>query len=258
LRHTAAVVVENLKKRFAYCHILVMTFSSKCDIDLKHANDSPNSNVWGAPVGVRLLYLHAIPEGILVPMKKSLYVVVALALIALSSAAFAAPLHSAQASVQLNAQLNESISVVSNNPAVNFNLTPGAITAGDAPMSFNTSWTLAAARHDVYLDAYFSDPSQALVGQFGGTTDIIPSSEVFGLVTPGVGTPAGKQAFTGTSLAGEGGAGVDLQIFDQPITLANLTGTRADTVALSIDLTGNPNLPAEQYTGTLTIVASAL
>jgi hypothetical protein len=190
-------------------------------------------------------------------MKKFLSVLV-LAVVALSASAFASGLSSAQQSVTLNAQLSESISVISNNPTVNFVLQPGQSTIGDAPMSFATNWTLSAARHDVYLDAYFSNPAQALIGQAGGATEMIPSSEVFGLVTPGVGTPSGLTAFTGTSAAGQGGAGVDLQVFDQPITLSNLTGSRNDSIVLSIDLTSNPQLPADNYTGVLTIVATAL
>jgi len=192
-------------------------------------------------------------------MKKSLSVVI-LAVLALSMSAFASGpgLSSAQQSVTLNAQLSESISVVSNNPTVNFVLQPGQSSLGDAPMSFTTNWTLGASRQNVYLDAYFANPAQALVGQAGGASEMIPTSQVFGLVTPGVGTPSGLTAFTGTSAAGQGGAGVDLQIFDQPITLSNLTGSRNDSVVLSINLTANPQLPADNYTGVLTIVATAL
>lgn len=79
-------------------------------------------------------------------MKKSLSVVI-LAVLALSMSAFASGpgLSSAQQSVTLNAQLSESISVVSNNPTVNFVLQPGQSSLGDAPMSFTTNWTLGQA-----------------------------------------------------------------------------------------------------------------
>ena len=71
------------------------------------------------------------------------------------------------------------------------------------------------------------------------------------------GTTTAATAFTGNGAFG--GAGASLLLYNQPVNATNrfVTG-RTDSLALSIDLTQQAQLPAGSYTGTLNLQAQAL
>ena len=168
-----------------------------------------------------------------------------LALILAMAPASQAQLNSNQATVALNATLAESLTVAAGPGTVSFILPASGTANGNAPVSIDTTWTLAPTRTSVKLFAYFSSTT-ALTD---GSGNNIPTSKVSGSVNAG---PFG--AFTG----GAGPFGTEsIQVFNQAITSANWSATRNDSVALRIDTTGL-GLPSGTYTGTLNIQAQAL
>ncbi|HWB32200.1 MAG TPA: hypothetical protein VG714_03410 [Acidobacteriaceae bacterium] len=170
----------------------------------------------------------------------------------MSGSAALAQLNSNTATVTLNATLGESLTVAATPTTVNFTLVGGGVAAGSAPVAITTSWVLAAGRANVVLDAYFSDPTQALSG--GSPVSYIPTSEVLGQMTTG--TPTTYSAFTQTAALGSAGAG--LTLFTQALNSSNRSSSRTDNLDLEIDLSAQPQLPAATYIGTLTLQAQAL
>ncbi len=159
--------------------------------------------------------------------------------------------------VALTATLTESLTVSATPSTVTFALNAGTTATGNAPVAITTTWVLAATRSDLYLYGYFTSATQALQGVTTNTI-YIPSSEVFGLVSTGV--PTSATAFTQSAAAGLtiGTANASLELLDVTLTAANYSGTRTDNLTLSIDLTNQPQLAAQQYTGTLYLQAQAL
>ena len=103
---------------------------------------------------------------------------------------------------------------------------------------------------------HFASATAALTGT-GSSPATIPTSEVLGQVTTG--TPATYTAFTQTPATGAlGTAGASLVLFTQGITGTNRAASRNDNLNLQINLTSQPQLPADTYTGTLNLQAQAL
>jgi len=151
-------------------------------------------------------------------------------------------------SVTLNAVVAQYIGITVSAPAVNFNLVPGTgPTAGAPVLTMTTTWSLTGGP-TMSLWGSFANAATALADGGGNN---IPSSNVLGSVNGG-----GAAAFTGTGPFG--GAGAGLQIYSQVITAPTATGTRNDTLALSINLTTQPGLPSGAYTGTLSLQAQAI
>jgi len=148
-------------------------------------------------------------------------------------------------SVTLNAVVAQYIGITVSAPAVNFSLVPGTgPTAGAPVLTVTTTWSLTGAP-TMRLWGSFANAATALADGGGNN---IPSSNVLGSVNGG-----GAAAFTATGPFG--GAAASLQIY----SLAGATnGTRNDTLALSINLTSQPTLPAGAYTGTLSLQAQAI
>jgi hypothetical protein len=159
-------------------------------------------------------------------------------------------LNSTVGSVSLTATLSETLTVSASPTAVTFALVAGGTASGSAPVAITTTWTLAASRANVILDAYFASATAALTN---GSVNI-PTSEVFGTVPTG--TPTTATAFTQTAALGPSGAG--LTLFTQALSSSNRSATRTDSLTLQINLTAQPQLPASTYTGTLSIEAQAL
>ena len=150
----------------------------------------------------------------------------------------------------------QSLTVSVSTPGVSWSsLVPGsANNPGSATVNVTTTWSLSpkGGGDNMRLYAYFATPSAALAHQSvcsSGCTDI-PSSAFQISVNSG-----GFQAVTGTSSYSAGGT---LLVFSQPITGANKTGSRMDTLAFNIDLSALPQLPADTYKGVLNIVAESL
>lgn len=182
--------------------------------------------------------------------------VLALGLLAVSSPVALCQLSSNTASVALTAKLQESLTVAATPNAVNFALVAGSKATGSAPVAITTTWIMAGSRSSVTLTGYFTNPVAALTS--GGTSPMnIASSEILGEVSTG--TPTTYTAFTQTPATGAAGvAGGSLLLFKQGITSTNRSANRTDNLDLQIDLTGQPQLPAGTYTGTLNLVAQAL
>ena len=152
------------------------------------------------------------------------------------------------ANVVLNAVVNQSIAVSVSAAAVNFNLVPGTgPTAGAPTLTVTTNWSVSA-NPVMSLWGYFTAAAAALTDGAGNN---IPTANVLGSVNAG-----GAVAFTATGPFGA--AAASQQLYQQVITPATRTGTRNDTLDLSINLTTLPNLPAGTYTGTLSLQAQAL
>ncbi len=128
-----------------------------------------------------------------------------------------------------------------------------AVNAFPTPVAVTTRWSVNPGQiNSISLVAYFTAPSQALVG---GAVQI-PSSRVRGRMTTGL--PTTFTAFTQAAVAAAGTAGGSLVLFSEDITGPNKgTLTRTDNLDLQLDLVGFPDLPVGTYTGTLNIRAVA-
>src|SRR5439155_20399723 len=110
-------------------------------------------------------------------------------------------------------------------------------------------WVLTPGRTSVALYAYFASAAAALVPAVGTTN--IPSSAFEVKVGAGAFTPV-----NGTN-AGFGVAGSSLLLQTTAITGANKVSSTTASLTFNINLTTLPQLPADTYTGTLNIQASA-
>ncbi|MGI4853883.1 MAG: hypothetical protein ACRYF4_07560 [Janthinobacterium lividum] len=155
-------------------------------------------------------------------------------------------------SVTLNATLPESLSISTSVSSVNFALIPGGTANGSVPIGITTSWVLAQGRANVVLDAYFLSSTGALTG--GTPVVSLPSSTVYGLMATG--TPTAYTPFTQSAALGTAGGG--LTLFTQALSSSNRNANRTDNLLLQINLSGQPQLPAGTYTGSLILAAQAL
>jgi hypothetical protein len=168
-------------------------------------------------------------------------------MLSLASTTFA-QVDSAQASVNLNAVMNETISVSATPGTVNFDpLDPNGVTSGDSSIAIDTSWVLNPSRGNLDVYAYFASTTALVHASDPAFT--ISSSSVAGQVGAGAFTP-----FTGNSPFA---AGSSLTVASVPIIGNNKNSSRSDTLSLQIDTTGL-GLPAGTYTGTLYVQAEAL
>jgi hypothetical protein len=166
---------------------------------------------------------------------------------------FSQALNSNTATVSLTATLGESLTVAATPTAVTFPLVSGGTATGNVPVAITTTWILSGSRANVVLAGYFTSATAAL-SNAGPPVVNIPTSSVLGQVTTG--TPTTFTAFTQTALLGPAGAG--LTLFTQALSATNRASTRTDNLNLQINLTGQPQLPAGVYTGTLNLQAQAL
>lgn len=177
----------------------------------------------------------------------------------LSAPAAHGQLNSNTATVTLSATLGESLTVSAaptSGSAVNFTLVSGGTATGSAPVAMTTSWVMKGSRSSVTMTGYFSSAAQAMAGT-GSSPAYIPTSEILGQVTTGAPTTftAFTQTPTGSAL---GTAGASLVLFTQAVSGTNRASSRTDNLNLQINLTSQPQLPADTYTGTLNLQAQAL
>jgi hypothetical protein len=146
-----------------------------------------------------------------------------------------------------------SVSVTSGSVQTITAVQDNAVNSFPTPAVITTQWDVNPGQvNSISLVAYFTTPSQALVG---GTVQI-PSSRVLGRMTTGLATTF--TAFTQAAVAGAGTAGGSLQLFSENISGPNKgTLTRTDNLDLQLNLVGFPDLPVGVYTGTLNIRAVA-
>jgi hypothetical protein len=182
-------------------------------------------------------------------MKTKYWVMVAaVALVMSQSHAAYAQLNSNQASVNLNAVMDETVSVSAAPGTVNFTpLDPNGVTNGDSAVTIDTAWVLNPSRGNLDVYAYFA--STTALTNTSDATYTIPVGSVQGQVNAGAPT-----AFTGNSPFAVGSS---LPVATVSIIGNNKNSSRSDSLSLTVDTTG-AGLPAGTYTGTLFVQAQVL
>ena len=124
-------------------------------------------------------------------------------------------------------------------------VTDNAVNPFPTPVVISTQWDVNPGQtNSISLVAYFTTPSQALVG---GAVQI-PSSRVLGRMSTGL--PTTFTPFTQAAVAGAGSAGGSLTLFSENISGPNKGAlTRTDNLDLQLNLVGFPDLPVGTYTG---------
>lgn len=181
-------------------------------------------------------------------MKKTILAAVAVVMLGFSTFASAAALDSGAQTINLNATLNESLTLSLSGNAVDFTLAAGAAAnAGSTPITATTKWVLKPGRTAVTVNAYFTSATAALTD---GTNNI-PSSAF------SIKNNAAAAAPLTNTVAYATGSGLRLE--NVAITAANRNSSSTDAMSFNIDLSGGtlPQLPAGTYTGTLNIQAQA-
>jgi len=145
------------------------------------------------------------------------------------------------------------VSIVSGSVQSIAAVTDNAVNPFPTPVVISTQWDVNPGQtNSISLVAYFTTPSQALVG---GAVQI-PSSRVLGRMSTGL--PTTFTPFTQAAVAGAGSAGGSLTLFSENISGPNKGAlTRTDNLDLQLNLVGFPDLPVGTYTGTLNIRAVA-
>jgi hypothetical protein len=141
------------------------------------------------------------------------------------------------------------VSITSGGTQTLTTLTDNVVNNFPTPVAVTVSWTSVGLLSNICTVAYFTDPTRALVN--GGA--VIPSSLVKGKITSGT-TVTAYTPFTGAGCSfGVGTTGGSLR-FITSLPLGG-TGSASGTLALQIDLTGQPRVTAGSYVGTLNIRA---
>jgi len=162
--------------------------------------------------------------------------------------AMAQVINSGASPIALTAVLSEAVTLNLSANAVNFNLTAGsANNPGSTSVTATTNWVVTRPR-TLSLYAYFASAASALTD---GAGDNIPSS-AFQISDNG----GAFNALVNT--VPFGGANAGLQVARVRIRRRNRSGSRNDVMNFNINLAPLPNLPAGDYTGTLTIRAQAI
>jgi hypothetical protein len=148
--------------------------------------------------------------------------------------------------INLNAHLDNRLTVVAGPTLVNFVLLPNGISNGSTPVTVRTIWQLPQLVGLLTTYAYFSTAASALSNGSGG---LIPSSRVSASVNGGA-----FQAFTGNSTFATGSS---IQVHRTFIFFFNRGGTATDTLNLRINTTGL-GLPPGFYSGVMNVQAVAI
>ena len=174
---------------------------------------------------------------------KTKWVVVVLAILAISTAAFAAP-NTATGSTPIVATKAESLSISASG------LTPydlGALAA--QTLTINSNWNLVPARNSVTICAYM-DTTTGIMKGTGTNTDVIDQTMVQAKV--GAGAYANINAAAGCGLT----AVTTVKTYALSTQASRKNVSNTDT--LGIQLNAVPaTLQADTYTGAITVVAYA-
>jgi len=137
--------------------------------------------------------------------------------------------------------------------SVTFTLIPGAaLNVGAPPLSITSTYSVNPGHTaSITLYAFFSSSTAALKHTDPTNTVDIPSAAVQG--NP---NGTGYIAFTGTSPFGA--AGTAMTVWSTMISGQNKAQVRTDTLTLNINLSTQPQLPADTYSGTLFLQAQAI
>jgi hypothetical protein len=142
-----------------------------------------------------------------------------------------------------------SISLSASPATVTFNLVSGGTASASSAINITSSGSSLGLFSTMSLYAYFAS-SNALVSPAG---DAIPASAIYAKCTTGL--LSAFTAFTQTTpLSGASGL---LVVQDTSLLDLLIGGGRTDALSLQINLTGQPQLPAGTYSGTLVLQAQA-
>lgn len=145
-----------------------------------------------------------------------------------------------------------SLTIAASPTSASFTLVSGGVS--NAPsVTVTTSWlvvALGSASLDVY--GYFTSPGTALQNTTNSSF-VIPSSAVFGQVSGTAGIVSSFTAFTQATPQASA-SGLHLASTTQAFLILGL-GSQTNTLSLRINLSGQPQLPAGNYTGTLNLQA---
>jgi hypothetical protein len=178
-------------------------------------------------------------------VSRSCKTVVAALILLGSGFSFAQVNSAAGTDVTINATLAESLTVSLDSLTMSIPLTAGsAVNPGLTPINATTTWSLAGGRTAVALYTYFDTPVALISG-----ASSIANTQFTAKVDGGAALP-----FTAIVPFG---AAYAVQVFNQPITIANRIGTRTTAVTLNIDLSAFPLLPPGTYSGTIHFRAQA-
>lgn len=134
---------------------------------------------------------------------------------------------------------------------VHFNLVARGTAIGNCPVNITTMWSGATLGSGISLYGSFASSSAAMSGTVSSAA--LPSSVISGQMSTGL--PTTYTPFSQTNPLGT--AGASLKLFSQTVTGSG-SGSRTDALSLSINLSTLRQLPADTYTGTLTIQAQEL
>jgi hypothetical protein len=183
-------------------------------------------------------------------MKKLAVLTMALALLFGPMLVEAQAITSQISTVSLTYAAAEVLTVSGVPPSLTFS---NALTPQTGVLTVTTSWQLGPTRTRIDTNLFFATPTAALSDGAGHN---IPATDVFASLNGGTYSNCGGSP--APTLSGVDVAGGTCQVSGifQPITGANLTGTRSD--AFVLQLQNLPlTLPAATYTGNLSVVAGA-
>jgi hypothetical protein len=155
-------------------------------------------------------------------------------------------------SVQLTATLDESLSLVTTTPLVQFRLRPRAVAQADRTVMVETRWNLDASRARVVVTAFFRDPAGALRCD-DQNAEAIPGAEVHARVASGT-----ARSFTSFAAETANRRPGSVELLRQELRpgVGN-RGSRSDPLELEIDLSSVSRLESGDYRGDLTLMAEA-
>jgi hypothetical protein len=145
-----------------------------------------------------------------------------------------------------------SLSIAASPTTATFTLVSNGV-SNTQSVTVTTSWLVVGLGSDpLDIYGYFTSPSNALQNT-ASSSFLIPSSAVYGQVT---GTAALVGALTPFTQATPevSASGLHLASNSQAFLLLGL-GSQTNTLSLQINLSGQPQLPAGSYTGTLMLQA---
>jgi hypothetical protein len=149
----------------------------------------------------------------------------------------------------------QSLSISVSPGTANFTLASGGV-SNSQTVVITTSWiALVIGTDTLDIYGYFLSPTAALQNTTNSSY-VIPSSAVYGQVT---GTGSLVSSYTPFTATTPFGSASGLHLSDNTITLLLVLGigSQTDNLAMRINLSGQSQVPAGSYMGTLTLQAVA-
>lgn len=145
-----------------------------------------------------------------------------------------------------------SLTIAASPTSASFTLVSGGVSSTPS-VTITTSWVVVALGSDpLDVYGYFTSPTAALQNT-ANSSFVIPSSDVFGQVSGTASIVSSYTAFTQTTPQASA-SGLHLASTTQAFLILGL-GSQTNTLSMQINLSGQPQLPAGSYTGTLMLQA---